>query len=403
MPETTRMISLDQAVNILKSQLSDMKLPTEIVPVQQAIGRVTVEDQLSLFDIPPFDKSAMDGYAVTADDGYSEYRVLETVVAGDVPAKRLTPGTATKIMTGAPVPNGADKVIMIEKTSEIDGRMRILVPDDAVNICRKGEDIRCGEKVLSAGTIISPLEVGNLVSVGITHVKTARPVRVGIISTGDEIVDHPDQLANGKIMNSNGPMLSGLCCQYGFEVVCQISVPDQLNATVTMLRERLEQADMLILSGGVSVGQFDFVPEAMRQIGLTVHFDRVAVKPGKPMTFATSDKKVVVGLPGNPVAVFLMFHLFVLKAAGLMAGRETSIRKVSFPLAFDFHRRKADRMAFIPCRLGQDATLHSVEYHGTAHLKALLDCDGFFIVHKGITAISSGQKVDYVMLKRGFE
>ena len=403
MLETNKMISLDRAMDILKSHLKAVTLPIEIVPVQQAIGRVVSQDQLSLFDIPPFDKSAMDGYAVLADDDSSDYRILETVAAGNIPTENLVRGTATKIMTGAPVPEETGRVIMIEKTSEANGRMRVLSPGDAVNICRKGEDIRCGDVVLSAGTVLGPLEIGNLVSVGITHVKTARPVRVGIISTGDEIVDSPDQIAAGKIMNSNGPMLSALCRQYGIEVVNQTLVSDCLDETVAILSEILEKADMVIFSGGVSVGQFDFVTEAIKQAGFTIHFDRLAVKPGKPMTFATSGDKVVMGLPGNPVAVFLMFHLFVLSAARRMAGRKTGIRKIKLPLANDFHRRKADRMAFIPCRLTAEGTLWSVEYHGTAHLQALLTCDGFFIVSKEVTQLSAGQKVDYVRVKGGFE
>ena len=368
MPETT-MISLDEALNILKRQLHNMRLPMEVIPVQQATGRVVVEDQFSTLDIPPFDKSAMDGYAVTADEEFSEYRVLETVAAGNVPTKKLEPGTATKIMTGAPVPKGTAKVIMIEKTSEVDGRMKIEAPETSVNICRKGEDIRCGDKILSAGTVLGPLEVANLISVGVTHVKVARSVRVAIFSTGDEIVDDPSQLTDGKIMDSNGPLLDALCHQYGFEVVSQMKIPDQLEATEAALRAGLEQADMLILSGGVSVGQFDFVTKAMEKIGLTIHFNRIAV---------------------------------VLTAARLMAGRDTEIPRVSLPLGFDFLRRKADRMGFIPCQLGRDGTLQRIEYHGTAHLMALLDCDGFFMVPKDVTSLSAGQKVDYVLVKGGF-
>ena len=203
-------------------------------------------------------------------------------------------------------------------------------------------------------------------------------------------------------MDSNGPLLDALCHQYGFEVVSQMKIPDQLEATEAALRAGLEQADMLILSGGVSVGQFDFVTKAMDKIGLTIHFKRIAVKPGKPMTFATRDSKVVVGLPGNPVAVFLMFHLFVLTASRLLSGRDTEIPRVSLPLGFDFLRRKADRMGFIPCQLGRDGTLQRIEYHGTAHLMALLDCDGFFMVPKDVTSLSAGQKVDYVLVKGGF-
>lgn len=396
------MIPFEEAMNILRCQLRNRKLPTESVPIQEAIGRVIREDQFSALDIPPFDKSSVDGFAVGDDQGFSQYRILETVAAGDVPFKKLEPGTATKIMTGAPVPEGTVKVIMAENTSETDGRMRIVTPEDAVNIFRKGEDIRRGDKIISAGTVLGVQEIGNLISVGITHVNAACPVRVGIISTGNEIVDDPAQLTAGKIMDTNGPMLVGLCRQYGFEVVSRTHIQDQMDATVSALGKSLEQADMLILSGGVSVGQFDFVTKALEQIGMTIHFNRLCVKPGKPMTFATSDSKVVLGLPGNPVAVFLMFHLFVLTAARQMAGCQTEFRGVRLPLGFNFHRRKADRTGFIPCQLGRDGKLKKVEYHGSAHLRALLDCDGFFIVPKDVSSLSQGQTVDYVILKGAF-
>ena len=144
------------------------------------------------------------------------------------------------------------------------------------------------------------------------------------------------------------------------------------------------------------MGQFDFVTEAMKREGLTIHFDRLAVKPGKPMTFASSDGKTVMGLPGNPVAVYLMFHLFVLYAARLVSGRKTGIRYTTLPLGFNFHRRKAQRSAFIPCQLARNGSVEKIEYHGTAHLMALYNSDGFFVVPKDVTELSAGEGVYFM-------
>jgi molybdopterin molybdotransferase len=239
--------------------------------------------------------------------------------------------------------------------------------------------------------------------VGITRVNVARRVRIGIISSGNEIVDSPDELTEGKIMNANGPVLAALCQHYGLQVVGEQIVPDTLDRTVFVLTEMLAKADIAVLSGGVSVGQFDFVAEAMKQAGLTIHFDRLAVKPGKPMTFASSDDgKAVMGLPGNPVAVYLMFYLFVLYAARLLSGRKTELTFTSLRLGFDFHRRKADRMAFLPCRLQSDGSLEKVDYHGTAHLMALSASDGFFVVPGATTQISAGECVDFINFGKEF-
>jgi len=402
MSETKEMILLAEALDIVENHLKPVNLPTEVIPVRQANGRTVVEEQISVLDVPAFNKSAMDGYAVPLGDERRQYRVLETVPAGSVPTKQLTAGTATKVMTGAPVPEGTAKVIMVEQTRQADGKVQILSSDGPTNICRKGEDVRRGDLILYAYTVLGPLEIANLICAGITSVKVARSIRVSIISTGNEIVDCLDRLGAGKIMNSNGPMLTVLCEKYGLEVVSNSIVRDDLDATVSALTEALDRTDIVIFSGGVSVGDFDFVTEAMKRAGLTVHFNRVAVKPGKPMTFATSGQKAAFGLPGNPVAVYLMFHLFVLYSAGLMTGRKPQIRYVKLPLACDFHRTKAERLAFLPCRLTQNATVEPVEYHGTAHLRALLDSDGFFIVPKGVTDLCTGEKVNYLGIKGSF-
>ena len=393
------MITLTEALDIVERKLSGITLSTEVVPVIQALGLVAVEDQAARIDVPPFNKSAMDGYAISGGDELDEYTVIEIVPAGAVPKKELTSGTAIKVMTGVPVPEGTARVIMIEQTHLRDGKVHILSHTKDRNICLKGQDVRAGDIVLYAPATLGALEIANLVSVGITEVRVTRPVRVAILATGNEIVNKIENLQPGKIMNSNSPMLECLCRKYSLEITGSRIVPDNRDATVTALHEALGMADMIILSGGVSVGDYDYVTDAINMVVLNLHFDRIAVKPGKPMTFASLKEKVVFGLPGNPVAAFLMFHIFVLYAARLIMGMKTGVHYVNLALERDFHRRNAERTAFLPCKLTPGGLLEQVEYHGTAHLRALLDSDGFFIVPKGETEIKSKETVKFLSIK----
>lgn len=307
------MITLHQAFEIVDETLADARVDGETIPVRSALGRVLYSEQVSRLDLPPFDKSAMDGYAVPADDIRDEYRLLETIAAGETGRAQLAPGCAVKVMTGAAVPEGTGRVIKVEDTESHNGLVHVRRHDSASNVCRKAEDIRRGQTVLAAGTTLGALEIANLIACGIIEVEVARRVRIAIISTGDELVDSPALLTSGKIMDCNGPLLAGLSKEFGLVVMSEACLPDDRGATVEGIRTALECADIVALSGGVSAGDFDHVGEALTDAGLNVHFSRVAVKPGLPMTYASKDERAVFGLPGNPVTAYLMFHLFVLR------------------------------------------------------------------------------------------
>ncbi len=394
------MIPREEAFGILDETLADINPPGEMIPVRDAIGRVLLSDQVSRLDLPPFDKSAMDGYAVLADDERDEYHLLETVAAGEVGKRQLIPGSAVKVMTGAAVPAGTARVIIVEHAEEHSNIVKIHKHGGPPNICWKAEDVRHGDTILAAGTTLGALEVANLIACGVTDVEVAHRVRVAIISTGGEIVDTPDLLTWGKIMNCNGPLLVGLAREFGLDVVSEEIVSDDREAIAGAIRSALEGADMVVLSGGVSAGDFDFVIEALADVGLGLHFSRVAIKPGKPTTYASGGGKVVFGLPGNPVSAYLMFHLFVLRAVALMMGTTGQMREFSLRLAADFKRRKTERLEYVPCRLSQGGSVEPVEYHGSAHLTALTDADGFFTVPVGVAEIGAGDEVTFTPLAR---
>ena len=398
MSKLSEMIPLADALRLLDEALADVRLPTETVAVADALGRVVAADQTSRLDLPPFDKSAMDGYAICADDEGPDYRLIERVPAGAVPTQSLTPGAAVKVMTGAPVPTGAGKVVMIERAAEDGDTVHLHTPDSAVNICRQGEDVRVGDVVVSAGAILGPAAVGVLIGCGITDVEVVRPTRVAVLSTGDEIVDDPATIGPGKIMNSNGPMLAALARQHGLAVTSESSVSDDLAATTEAISRALDRSDILIISGGVSVGDYDVVAPALADRGLTIRFDRVAVKPGKPVTFAAGRGKIVFGLPGNPVSAFVAFHLFVLRAVRVMNGLPGEARCESRLLATDHERRKADRTEYVPCRVRPDGAVEPVSYHGSADLRSVSMADGFFVIPAGESSIAAAGVVATLML-----
>lgn len=390
------MISLSKAFELVDSQLAASVISVEQVKVCDALGRVLAVDQVSKLQLPPFNKSAMDGYAVCGGDDRDEYKVLEFVPAGSVPTTALTKGCATKVMTGAAVPDSAGKVVMVEFTEEKDGVVKVFEHSSHSNICLKGEDVNVGDTILYAPVRIGALEVANLISCGVETVEVFRPVRVSVISTGDEIVDSFDKITPGKIMNCNGPMLSNLCKQNGLHVVECVTVGDDLAETGEVISKAVDESDIVVLSGGVSMGDLDFVDTAMRDIGLEVHYNRVAVKPGKPMTYATKDKKAIFGLPGNPVSVYLMFHIFVMRAVKVMLSMNSEIEFISYELAETYKRKKKDRAQFVPCKITKDGKLKPVRYHGSAHLIALMQSDGFFFVEKGVSEIAAGERVRFM-------
>lgn len=402
MGEDHPMIPLEEAWALVEEALGGRAAARETVPVRAAQGRLLAADQHARLELPPFDKSAMDGYAILAGDVRTEYRLLETVAAGQTPSAELLPGTTVKVMTGAPVPAGTGMVVMWEVTEEAGGTVRVLRHEGKCNIRLRGEDVRVGDRVLSAGCVLDALDLANLIACGISDVPVAPRLRLAVLSTGDEIADDPADLRPGKIMNTNGPMLAHLAGANGLTVVAERTIPDDLEQTVAALREALAAADVVVLSGGVSVGDFDYVLDAFRQVGLTVHFSRIAVKPGKPTVFATAGEKAVFGLPGNPVSVCLMFHLFVVRAARLLCGVPASLREFRLPLAGDFRRRNADRLQFSPARLTETGAVEPLAYHGSAHLLSLAAADGFFSVPAGVTDLPAGEPVTYLDLREPY-
>ena len=290
MPDARPIVTLEEAWAVVDAAMAPdpARTPADwrTLPIAEAVGRVLQTDQHAKLDLPPFDKSAMDGYAIRADDIRDEYKLLGTVAAGQAPGGSIEPGQAVKVMTGAPVPAGAGKVIMREFTEEVGDTVRVFRHGDAPNICPHGEDVRIGDRILPAGRVITSADAANLASCGIADVPVAERVRVAVVTTGDEVVDDPAEIGPGKIMNANGPMMGALCEAWGLDAVRRVHVRDDLDATVAALTDCLSAAEIVVVAGGVSVGDFDYVPAAMDAVGLDVRFSAVKIKPGRPTVFA---------------------------------------------------------------------------------------------------------------------
>lgn len=389
------MITVEEMFSLLEATLAGAEREPERVPVSGAAGRILAVAPVAELDLPPFDKSAMDGFAVCAGDERQSYRLLETVAAGRAPRRALEPGTATKVMTGAPVPEGAGRVIMVEDTTESDSEVRVHRHVARSNICPQGEDIERGAVVLPAGTRLGAVEIANLVACGITEVEVARRVRLAIISTGDEVVAAPEDLAPGKILDTNGPLLAGLAAAHGLAVTSRDHLPDDLDATREGIRAAMAVADIVAVSGGISVGQFDYVGAALSALGLRVLFSEVAVKPGRPLTCAVNANEnadqVVIALPGNPVAVYLMAHLCLLRVAALLSGAPAPLRELTLPMASDYTRKKGTREEYVPACITPAGTLRPLKMHGSAHLLAFSAADGLMKVPAGVTSIPAGE------------
>jgi molybdopterin molybdotransferase len=287
---------------------------------------------------------------------------------------------------------------MWEHTEESDGTIEIKRKSTKSNICRQGEDLNEGDVLCPKGTHLTPLALANIALGGVASINASKRPTAAVFSTGDELLPAGAHIEPRKIFDSNGPMLSALLAHSGIAVAFTGHIPDNLDESVAGLRKGLDEAEVVLLTGAVSKGDYDFLPEAFRQVGLETHFDEIAVKPGKPTTFATTEDKMVFGLPGNPVSAFLMFHIFVLPALLIMQGSNVQPRFVKCPIELDIKSIKNERDQFIPAKLSEDGLAIPLEYHGSGHLTALAQADGFIRIESGVTSIAAGEKVSFLPL-----
>jgi molybdopterin molybdotransferase len=389
------LLSVDEALAQLLAGATPVS-GVEEIPALEASGRTLARAQRSTMDVPPMDNSAMDGYAVRSSDlaGNAKLRVSQKIMAGSV-GRPLEPGTAARIFTGAPMPVGADAVVIQEQT-EAEGELVLIkkkaTPGEWVRYI--GSDIRKGDEILAAGKRLLPQDTGLAASVGIKTLPVYRKVRMGLFFTGDELVMPGEPLAPGRIYNSNRFTLRGLAGAFGCEVRDYGIVPDSLEATREVLARAAKECDLIVTSGGVSVGEADYVKPAVEAEGRLLMW-RIAMKPGRPLAFGKIGGASFIGLPGNPVSSFVTFLIFVrpflLRTQGLS---EVNPRKIVARADFDWPEPDA-RREFLRVKWNAQGGLDLYPTQDSAVLTSTAWADGLLDNPAG-HAIRKGEEVSFL-------
>ncbi|MBL8767302.1 MAG: molybdopterin molybdotransferase MoeA [Planctomycetes bacterium] len=408
------MIDVDRALAIVHETVTPPPIGAAVAtPLREAVGRVLAEDVRADTDLPPFARSTMDGFAVRSSDtqpGGARLRVVGESAAGRPFDGVVEPGRAVAIFTGAVLPAGADAVIQVERTTR-DGD--VVVCDGAVrvgqNVSRQGEDARAGDVLVARGSRLTTGHVGLLATVGAIAPLCLPAPRVAILATGTELVDAASTPRVGQVRESNGAALSALVERTGARVVSCRRLPDDRDVIRAGAAEALATADVVLLSGGSSVGDYDFTPEVLADLGVVTHFDRIALKPGKPTIFGTrddanGDRRVVFGVPGNPISAFTVFHLFVKPALALRFGCAPAVR-ARLPARLDAAvKRVAEREQALPAVLTlREDGLHARHsgWHGSGDVTCVARANGFVFIPAGTGELGAGERVFALPLDAG--
>jgi molybdopterin molybdotransferase len=392
MTKEIAMIPFEKAFEIVMN--SAFSTGTETIQFNDSLNRVLSAQVFSDMDMPPFNKSSVDGFAIRKSDIGSDLEIIETIPAGKYPEKSIGGNQCSRIMTGAPVPEGADCVIMVEDTEILpSGKVKFRGTFTKENIAFRAEDIKKGDVVLEPGRIIRPQDIAVMASVGHTSVTVGRKPRIGVISSGSELVEPHYVPSGSQIRNSNSFQLMAQVERAGGQGKYYGIASDDEAITLSIVEKAISENDIVLISGGVSMGDFDFVPSVLERAGVKILFSRVAIQPGKPTIFGLHKKSVIFGLPGNPVSSFIIFELLTKPLIFKMMGHELKPFEIRLPMKEKFSRKYAERMALIPVVITGDGMVRAAEFHGSAHLSALPQSDGIVALNAGIKTIEKGEIV----------
>ena len=387
------MISFDEA---FKTVMESVR-PTDIETVSfiESLGRILAEDIASDMDMPPFNKATVDGFACRKVDLMMDLEILETIAAGMQPTKSISTKQCSRIMTGAPIPEGADMVFMVEDSViQPSGKVKFTGSFIKENIAYKGEDIKLGDVALKKGKLIKPQDVAVMASVGFTSVLVGRKPLVAVISSGDELVEPFVIPGVSQIRNSNAYQLLAQILRTGALGKYYGIAKDDKEETYELVKQAISECDIVLVTGGVSMGDFDFIPAVLEKAGVKILFSRINIQPGKPTTFGVHPDALVFGLPGNPVSSFIQFELLVRPLLSRMMCSSDIPISIQLPMKDSFSRRMADRHAFIPAIMTPDGFVIPVEYHGSAHISSLSMADGIISLEAGKKSIKKGEIVN---------
>jgi molybdopterin molybdotransferase len=377
-------------------------------PLRELLGLRLAEPVVSRVDSPPFDKALVDGYAFSTRDASASLRELELVTAGGVPSNAVVPGTTIRVMTGAPIPDGADAIVKWEDCDVLgDGTIRHpgrkAKPGDC--ILKRGAAFHAGQAVLETGKLLDPLDIALLAEIGHAEALAYPRPMVGVLPTGDELVEAHEPMGPGQIRNSNGPMLQAALSAAGATAV-DLGVGRDDPADLREKIRRGLECDVLLISGGVSAGVKDLVPGVLAELGVVEQFHKVSLKPGKPLWFGLREnghrRTLVFGLPGNPVSTLVCYRLFVLPALGALAGDAYTPPETERALLSRKLEHRGDRPTYFPCRRtqasGKAPRVEPLNWKGSADLATLTKADCLGALPAGDYELAAGDEVDILSL-----
>ena len=391
------MVNIDEALDIIYRRVGQKS--RDIVPIEDSIGKIVAKEYRASFDLPRFDNSAMDGYAVKLVDANRSVRVVDTIYAGDTPERELRDGEAIKIMTGAPIPKGSEAIVPIEDTKSLTKDTIILPPNikkDAM-IRWRGEDIKSGEIFLEANRRVTGYTLALLASQGISHIEVFREPKVVIFSTGEELKAHYEKIEKHQLYNSNAPMFYARAKELGADVSYISSSGDNLEKLKESVKEALD-ADLILTSGGVSVGDKDFTIDAFRELGMEILFSKVDIKPGKPTTFGRIDNSFIVNLPGNPLASMVNFEMFVKPIILKLSGTLKFYHKTITTKIRENYSFRGGRYSVILGEWNGD-TFMPIKNQKPGMVSPLDRADGMVVTTPNINSFSKNQIVKMIPIK----
>ncbi|MDX8340202.1 molybdopterin molybdotransferase MoeA [Draconibacterium sp. IB214405] len=367
-------------------------ISTEKVLLEDAFNRVLQEDVVADLNMPPFNKSAMDGYACRIEDIANELEVLEVINAGKIASVKIGKNQCVKIMTGAAVPPECDCVFMVEDSEELpENKVRCTNPKTKKNICYLGEDYKTGDVLLQKGTLINVPHMAVLAGAGYAEVLVSKRPKVTVIATGSELVPPSETPKPGQIRNSNSSQVISQLRKMNIEIVAELMLVDDYELLTESFNKALQSSDFIVFTGGASVGDFDFIPEILKEQGFKIYWDHTGIKPGNPMTFSERDGKFVFGLSGNPVSSLVQFELIAKPAIYNLMGTNYSPLRIKAPMGFNYQRKKANRLAIIPVIIDNNGAITEIPFHGSAHINALAFANALLEVPLEVSTIQKGE------------
>jgi molybdopterin molybdotransferase len=393
------MLSVEEASKTVAARIE--KLPIERIPLQDARGRILAENIVAASSLPPFDNSAMDGFAARSAELPATLPIVAMVAAGQMLTDPIPDRVAIRIMTGAPVPQGLDTVVMQEDATVEGSQVTLPASPVGDNIRRAGEDIAAGEIAVRAGERLDAAELGLLAALGFKEVPVARAPRVAVISTGDELVSVGAALGPGQIVDSSAHMLAALVPGCG-GIATYVGIAKDDPITMAALIASAMDHDVVITTGGVSVGDRDHVRAALKSAGVELELWKVAMKPGKPFSFGMNGRVPVFGLPGNPVSTFVAFELFVRPALLAMQGAATTSRPRAPVNLVRGYRKQAGRTHYVRAKVvrnGEHLIAHPHPKQGSAILSSLVGCNALVELPADVTEVMPNSKVPAILLE----